>query len=206
MHEHVLKVQDCLASLFEMIVAYTENDRPRMVRRCRKIYRLEGQADYIKNELRRQLTRSVFSRLECADILALIRAQDDVSDRCEEAAVLLEARRTPIEPSLCEPLTELAREVSRVGAMLPPIMRLLRDNSKPNTVAEQVHDHGAEVHEAGFRTQELVRDFLKKLFAAESELDPVSVVLLMRLAETLGHVAGSAENAADCAVRIASGS
>ena len=205
LHEHALKVQDCLDPLMAVVAAFCEGDRVRTIRHCRKIYELEGQADYIKNELRRQLTHSMFSRVERSDILMLISAQDDVSDGCEAAAMLLEVRPTVLAPSLSEPLAHLAKQVGRVVSLLPDIILLLREYPKPGSVAEQVLEQATRVHDAGFKAAGFVRDFVKRLFAVESDLDPVSVLLLMRLAETLGDVAGSAENASDCAARIASG-
>ena len=204
-HEHALKVQDCLGPLVRVINAFIDGERDRLLQECERIRRLEGEADYIKNELRRQLTRSMFSRLERSDILALVNVQDDVSDGCEAAAILMEARRTASVPSLATPLSKLAEQVAVVGRMLPEITQLLREHPRPGTFSEKLSNHAIDVHQASFEAASLVRDFLKRLFAVESELDPVSVVLLMRLAETLGAIAGSAENVADCAVRIASG-
>ena len=59
-----------------------------------------------------------------------------------------------------------------------------------------------EVREAQFRCGQQHRRFLEQLFAVEGEMDPVTVVILMHIANRSNSVARSAENTAECLERM----
>lgn len=206
LHEQALKVNQCIQTLVALIGGWVQGDWERVEKCCAELHTLESQADDIKHEIRTSLSSSIFGSVERGEILEAVKRMDDVADRCEDAAKLLEMRRTPCPPSTQQPFLDLAGCLTTLGNTLEEITRMLRqvtsgvfDKGVVRSVNELVGRAGREEYEADESEQALLR----ALFDNEKEVDPVSVMMVYDIARRLGHVGDEAENAADVLRRFA---
>ena len=90
--EHLLKCQECVDILEELIDRFVTGksvgDLAERINRC------ESDADLIKNEIRRNMTPSVWSAVERAEVVRLLGKEDDIADGAAAIAQLLKVRKT----------------------------------------------------------------------------------------------------------------
>ena len=203
LREHMLKAQDCARLLDPILAAFIAQDFDEVQSLSARIFRLEEEADAIKTEIRAKLSSSIFSAVEHGEVIALLKKQDDIADGCQDAARLLEVRRTVVTAGVAEALRPLdATVLQTVGALVE--ITALAQAQEPNAAA-RVREQYEALHRARESGSDLAHRALKEVFAEEEELGPVSVVLLMQLIRTLSGINHSAENAADALMRLASG-
>ncbi len=204
-YEHTAKVMDCLGQVLPLVKAFTAGKDEEVSSHVRLIVQLEGEADWIKNEIRRNLSSSLFRAAERSEILNILQRQDRISDSCEKLAKLLDVRRTAFPEALAQEFLNHAHQAAETARSLADLMQSLQESSSvafsrkeiPAIEAKVIQVHRGE-HEADI----LHSKFLQKLFSIEKELDPVTVILLMDMAQGLDEIANEAENTADCVIRI----
>ena len=172
---------------------------------AREIDAEEGVADEVKEEIRRQLSVSIFSAVERSDTLLALGIQDDVADRANDTGKLFAVRRTVLPTSLQAPFLDFTEAVVRTAEVLlsrSEALQQLLDGAQDRTRLHSEVERLTEVREAQFHADQEHRRFLERLFDCESETDPVTVVILMHIANRLKSVADSAENVAECLERM----
>jgi len=204
-YEHTAKVMDCLEQVLPLVRAFVAGNGEEVSSRARLIIQLEGEADWIKNEIRRNLSSGLFRAAERSEILNLLQRQDRISDSCERLAKLLDVRHTPFPESLSQEFLEHAHRAVETGTTLADLMQGLQETSSitPSRKAiSAIEAKVVQVHRGEHEADVLHSRFLKKLFSIEKQLDPVTVILLMDMAQGLDEIANEAENTADCVIRM----
>lgn len=204
-HEHMLKVQECVERLDPLLDAFLLSDTQRIADLTAEIDRLEGEADDIKNEIREQVSDSMFSSVERGDLMYLLKVQDNIADACQDAARMLDLRRIPVPEPLVVLIKGLGQKADQAVASLAAITRQLRkvlSSSFDKTEVQKVLDRTTEVRELEFAAEQQAQATLKELFRVEDQLDPVSVILLSKIVRKIDFIANEAENTADCIVRM----
>ena len=199
-HEHLVKVMECLELLVPMAEAFVQGDQPEVQRRAAEIHEREHAADQIKNEIRRRLSASIFSSIERSEVLLLLKTQDSVSDNCEEVAKLLEIRRTPVPEPLHQLLLDYAAQIYRTGECLAVATEKLQEVGSPSASEDLAQDIDGRLDEVGRQEHQAnlaEQAFLKRLFEEEKSLDPVGVIFLMEISNQLAAIGDEAENTAD---------
>lgn len=207
-HEHMLKVQESVDRLVPILEAYFAGSYDRVRDLLAEISRLEGEADSIKTEIREELSHSLFSAAERGDIMALLKAQDDVADDCQNVARLLDLRQTCLPAELSKALLDLARKSAEAATALTRTTQLLRgipEGASPKEAAAATIRSADGVRLAEHDVEEKTHETLRKVFQQEAPLGSVAVILLMQIVKEIADVAHSAENAADCITRLLSG-
>jgi len=205
LYEHMLKVQDCLSMLLPMMQAFTMGEWKEVRRMAEEIHNREGEADVIKNEIRRSLSLSIFTSVERGEILLTLKAQDDICDGCEEVARLLEIRRTPAPDELDASFIKLTQQVAKVGTLAVDIVRRLQgweEGSHSVSDVQAVVDMIDQLQHQEHLSSKLEQSALCSIFEHENKTDAVSLIFLMRIVEQLGEISASAENTADCIERM----
>lgn len=205
LHEHALKVQDCLALLLPVVRSFLERNWDEVTRLTQEIHRRESEADRIKNEIRRSLSHSFLHSVERTEMLLTLKSQDDVSDNCEAVAHLLEIRHTPVHDAIGEALIKVCEQAASVGTVLVSVVEKLPALEEKSYPAEEMRAVTVlidELHSEEHTCNMLEHDALREVFRNEGSLDPVSVVFLMQIIQQLGEIANAAENTADCIERM----
>jgi len=205
LHEHMVKVRDGAARVVPMLEAFVRGDRAEVAALSAAVTRLEREADHIKNDIREQLSTSLFTAVERAEVMQLLKAQDDIADNTEALALLLDARATPVPDGLREGFVAVAHKVrdcvTLLAGAVEQLGRLPEAELGPeeSTAALQAATEVSRTCEA---VEEGAHALLKHLFGAEGQLDPVSVLLLAQVAHELAQVAKKAENSAEVLARL----
>jgi len=198
--EQMIKARETVDQLPALFEAMFKGDRDKLRAVVSEIDKLEGQTDDIKDEIRGQLSRSMFSSVERGDILALTKVLDTVSDRCNELAKFVSLRPTAVpailQPKIKDLVDIIVKTVDSLDFAIDTMheleekQALKHDMPRVEEMLRQVavDEHSADRCEA----QALVQ-----LFEHEKEIDPVSVIFLLRIIEATGRVADAAENVSD---------
>lgn len=200
LHEHVLKVKECVDELKPLVEAFADQDFNKVNEIAEHISKLEHEADVIKNDIREHLPSTFLMPVERQDLLLFLKEQDTIADRAEDAARLLEVRNTHLPFKMRGELIEFTSKViEAVDALesaanqLSQVMESSFSDKEIQKVMNLIHD----VDRREWEADKMVLELLKKLFRHEEKLDPVSVLHLERLIHTLDSVADHAENSGD---------
>jgi predicted phosphate transport protein (TIGR00153 family) len=197
---HSEKVKECIATLDDALRAYCEEDYDRFHMQTKRVIELEGEADQIKGNVRNHLPRFIFMPVDKADFLMLLREEDKILDYAEDTAVWLDFRHTPIPDSIKADFMAHADKVAECVEVLQKAMQNVRDLletsfSKKERQQTKVLIH--DIHRKEYEADLLERALTKKIFALESELDPLSIFHLVKVVDIIAQIANAAENAGD---------
>jgi len=205
LHEQVLKVLECTKAVRELVDAHADGDWGRVAKASARLRELESEADSIKEEIRNALSNSLFSSAERGDVLYLVKHIDTLADLSEEAGKFLEVRQTEMPEELADDYRALGRRVCECAGLLSQVTgELVRMESDPvgRSRKAEVEKLLSQVHAVEHETDEMQHGLLKRLFTLEDRLQPISVVMLLRIIERLAGIADQAENNADCITRM----
>jgi predicted phosphate transport protein (TIGR00153 family) len=203
-HEHMLKVIACLDLLNPLAAAATAGDHAAVKRIASDIKRLEEEADAVKKAIRAQFTTSVLASVARSEVMALVKAQDDVADQCQRLSYELSLRSTVIPAFVANDAKALASAVSAPSRPLGAASRILDEAGgriegggarKVTALLEEIESLVAAV-------EPLESAFLGHLFEREGEQGALDVVFMLRYAEASGKVSGKIENVADVLARL----
>ncbi|AOY57088.1 MULTISPECIES: TIGR00153 family protein [Desulfococcus] len=198
LQEHAEKVKEC-AWVFQHAIEC------HMVHNCKsfdglrdEVKRMEQEADAIKRRIRGHIPVGSLMAVPKFQLFRYLREQDSVLDALEDTLDWISYREEPGIPEqfqkefflLIDSVIDPVEELSRMVAEARKYFRGYSDKQR-KVVKEIIRNIRKQEHEAD-RAEDIVK---KKVFTAET--DPVTVFHMIRLAETLGHIADHAENAGD---------
>jgi|GEM_PF-1233535 len=203
-HEHMLKVVGCLKLIVPLADAFVALDEIRVRQLSSDIKRLEVEADEVKKAIRAQFTVSPLASVARSEVLALVKAQDDVADQCERLSYELSLRGTKVPSFLAGEIRALAAAVAAAAGPLSSAARFLDESggrlSRPD--AENVSSIVAEVEHATAEVEPLADSLLRTLFQREGDVDVLDVIFLLRFAEGARKISGKTENIGDVLFRL----
>ena len=205
LHEHMIKVSDCVAELKPLVQAFVAGDRDEVDRRATDVATIEHEADVVKIDIRNALSPSVFAAVQRSEMMLLLSAQDEIADECEDAARLMRARNTRVTPRLGELFVELAAEVMETVALATAITERLDELAATGAVSDSIAEVTERVHkvaESEHATNATEEKLLAELFTEEDELGPVTVMVLAQVIACIGQIADNAENSAESIHRL----
>lgn len=197
---HSEKVKECIATLDEALRAYCEENYDEFKVLTKKVVELEGEADQIKGNIRNHLPRFIFMPVDKSNFLMLLREEDQILDYAEDTAIWLDFRYTGIPDSIKEDFMAHADKVVECVEVLQKAMNNVRDlleTSFSRKEREQTKKLIHEIHKKEYEADLLERELTKKIFALESELDPISIFHLVKVVDIIAQIANHAENAGD---------
>jgi predicted phosphate transport protein (TIGR00153 family) len=200
LYQHMLRVKECLDLVGPLIGALLDGDRKKLEETAEKIFKAEHDSDLVKKEIRNNLPKGIFLPVDRGDILSFLKEQDKIADSAEDLAVLVTLRKMKVPKELKKELKELVDKVLLTGETAMAVsseIKILAETSFGGREAQKVMDIveqlKIEEHEADKAQMKLA----KKLFSIEKKLDPVSVMMWMKIFTELGMLANHAENVGD---------
>ena len=160
------------------------------------IFRLENEADEVKNQIRQNLPKSLFMPVPRQDLLELLLVQDKIANRAKDVSGIVIGRKLEIPESIVDEFLEF---VSRCIDATKQARKSIRELD--------------ELFTTGFRGAEadLVASMIEKLdkietdmddrearlraglFAVEGDMNPVDVIFLYNTIGNIGEIADMAE-------------
>ena len=196
MQEHIGVVARCAAQVPELFEALCAGDQEKVVSIKERIYELEQEADDIKNELRAHLPKSLLLPVDRRDLLEVLDMQDSIADTAQDIAGLLFERPMEVPENLKDPLLALTRRcVDACDQAVKIIGELdeLVETGFRGRESDRVSEMGAELNKIESDTDEMGTELVRRLFAQEDQMKPVSVMFWYELIQWIGDLADYAE-------------
>ncbi|MGB5987784.1 MAG: TIGR00153 family protein [Desulfobacterales bacterium] len=198
LQEHAEKVKEC-AYVFQHAMECHITEQCKSFEELRRgIIELEREADRIKRRIRGHLPKGTLLPVDKFQLFRYLREQDQVLDAVEDSLDWISYRPQPGIPeklqqeftllvdSVIDPIEELSRMVTEARNYFQSYSEKQR-----RVVKEIIRSLHKQEREA-----DKLEDILKRR-AFNTDLDPVTVFHMVRLAETIGSIADHAENAGD---------
>jgi predicted phosphate transport protein (TIGR00153 family) len=196
MQEHIGVATQCAAQVPELFEALAAGDQDRVVSIKDRIYELEQEADDIKNELRAHLPKSLLLPVDRRDLLEVLDMQDSIADTAQDIAGLLFERPMTVPESLKDPLLALTRrcvDACNQAVLIIGELDELVETGFRGRESDRVSEMVAELNKIESDTDEMGTELVRRLFAQEDEMKPVSVMFWYELIQWIGDLADYAE-------------
>ena len=199
LERHYKYVITGMKALDKTVKYYLDGDLVKFKEFAEQVYRAEDQADKIKGNIRNHLPKFIFIPIDKGDFLALLKEEDGILDSAEDIAVLMDMRRTRIPEDIKENFKALMKKVIETVETLWKAMDMFRfmlESSFGGKMRQDIKNVIHKVHHLEHESDRIEKKISKQLFNSK-ELDPISVIHLLKIVDRIGHVADHAENAAD---------
>ena len=196
LQEHMRVVVRCADQVPGLFDALCAGDEKKILEVRDEIFALENEADEIKNELRSHLPKSLFMPVDRRDILEILDLQDSIADTAQDIAGALMVRRPKVLDSIRSPLMDLTGRCLEACHQMARIMEKLDELVETGFRGRDSEIVLAMINELSrieTDTDHKAIDLLSELFAHESEIDPVSLMVWHRLIRWVGDLADYSE-------------
>lgn len=200
LYQHMVKVKECVDLVRPLMDALLQGETKKVKEIAKKIFKAEHYADMVKKDIRSQLPKSIFLPVARGDLLRFLKEQDNIADSAEDLAVLLTLRKTTVPEEMKEDLKDFVDKVLETYEMAMIVsseIKLLAETSFGGAEAHKVTELIEQIKVKEWEADKAQMNTAKKLFSIEEKLDPVSVVMWMKILKELGTLANHAENAGD---------
>ena len=198
--EHSKKVQECIELIKPVIKAWLREDWDEVERLRYEISRKEHEADQLKINIRSSLPKSLFYPVPRGDLLRILNNQDNIADAAEDLCVVLTLRKTKLPKSLTndfqsfvDQVIDTCRMLLKANEELDTLMEVSFTGPASETVLKTVDEIGKMEWQSDIKS----RDLIKKLLNMESQLDPMTIIFVMKIVEVLSNLSNYAENCGD---------
>lgn len=196
LQEHMRVVVRCASEVPGLFEALCKGDNKQIKRIRDRIFALENKADAIKNELRSHLPKTMFMPVDRRDLLEVLDLQDSIADTAQDIAGMLMVRRPMVIDPIRAPLMSLTQRCLEACGQMAKIMEALDELIETGfrgPDSEAVRNMIDELNRIETDTDAKAITLLNVLFAHEAELDPVSLMVWLRLIRWIGDLANYAE-------------
>lgn len=200
LQKHMRIVDQCVMELPPLVQALVDGDRDGVIARKESVFRLEGEADDVKNSIRSALPSTLFMPVARRDLLDLLSSQDKVADAAQDAAGLLAMGKLRFVPALGAPLRDFCTEVTAVASKARELVERLDELVEVGFRGREADELLEMIDEVSRResvTDTLGSQLVELLFDHESDIGPLSVVFWYEGIQAIGRVADESENVGD---------
>jgi predicted phosphate transport protein (TIGR00153 family) len=196
LQDHMRKVMECVSLIPDLYRALEEEDEINFERLVEEIKEAEHEADKIKNEIRGDLPKTVFTPVDRDDLLEALSLQDSISDYAEDVAVLLSMKTLPFPATMRNEFWKFLDQVmvtvnqyAKINEELDELMEASFGGAEAGKVEEMINNLGREEHQ----TDRLQHELVRKLLAMEEKIGTLNVIMWMKVLEATGNLANRAE-------------
>ncbi len=194
--EHMGLAKDCaeqLQKFFEAVSRF-EWDEAEKIRD--EIVRLEEQADSLKQDIRKRLTRRSFMPVARQDLIGMLLSQDEIANVAREVSSLVLVRKMPIPDAIQEDFLQFVEvnisAVKQTQTSVKELDELFASNFR-GAEAKLVDAMLDKLDSIETGIEGRLFDLQSKLHAIEDSLDPVSIVFTYQLIARIADIAYSAD-------------
>jgi len=200
LQDHMRKVLECANLIPDLFRALEDGEDEKFKELSELIEKKEFEADTIKNSIRGDLPKTIFTPVDRRDLLEILAIQDSISDVAEDVMVLLNMKKLTISENMRNELWGFVGQVmktldqfGRIGEELDELMEASFGGAEAGKVMEMIDNLGQEEYEA----DRLQHTLLKKLLSMEDELGALDIVMWMKVLKAVGDMANNAEKTAN---------
>lgn len=189
-------VKKCAVQVTKLFEALCDGDQEKVEAIKERIFKLENEADGIKNELRSHLPKSLFMPVDRRDLLEVLDLQDNIADTAQDIAGLLVGRKMEVTDDMQQPLLKLVRRsvdacdhANRIIERLDELVETGFRGPESDSVIEMVD----QLSKIESDTDQMGLELSRILFAREDDMKPVTVIFWYDLIKMIGALADDAE-------------
>ena len=201
LNKHSDKIDECVIVLKKCVYSFVDGKFKDAQEYAQEVSRIEHEADLIKANTRTHLPKFVFMSVSKADFLDLLHHSDSILDFAEDVAVLIKMKDTKVPPEVGKEIKKVIDMVLKTVHAYQKVMdhmNTLLEVSFGGKEREKVKKFIIQIHKYEHESDVVERNVSKILFNMDpEELDPVSVIHLLKIVDRLGEIANKAENAGD---------
>ena len=194
--EHARKVHECVSMVRPVAEAVVACDTERIDALQHDMSKTEYEADLLKDSVRQRLPRRYFLSVSRGDIARYLHAMDKIADEAEDFAVAATLRSINLPPDLHSDFLALVDKVLQVSESLLAVAEHLAELQQEAFVgpdAQDVLEKIQMVCHMEWESDKLSRNFAKRFYGCD-DLEPVAVLILEKLCQSLARIADHAEN------------
>lgn len=199
LRHHMDKVMECVSQVKPMFEHVGTGDFEGLEQLAKTIFKVEHEADLIKDEIRQVIPKSFFLPVYRGDLLGYLALQDSMADSVEDTAFLLTIKKLELPPELRDLLFKYVEKIVWAAEKAYDVSKeltvLVEERFKGEEV-EQVLKMVATVEKAEWEADRTQYELSKELFALEDELRATDIMLWFRIFAVLGELADHAEKSA----------
>ncbi len=196
LEKHIRMVSKCSNQLVPFFEAVSDNDWSAAGKIRTKISKFERDADALKRQLRLELPGGLFMPVDRADLLELLRQQDNIANKAKDTAGRILGRKLEIPANLQEEFKQYVKRcneaVEKAAEAINELDDLLETGFRGREV-EYVAKMIEQLDGIEDDTDKLQITIRKNLLAIEDELKPVDVMFLYQIIDWVGDLADLAE-------------
>lgn len=196
---HMDCVADCVKTVAEALVAMQAGDQEKVKRLAPDVSKSEHKADSVKNDIRNHLPRSLFLPIDRANLLDILRIQDNLADKAEDIAILLTFRKLEVPDGWRQTFALfLEKNVSAFEAVRQIIHQLdeLLESSFGGAEAEKVKVMVDQVSLLEHEADVIQRDLITLLYDDEGQMTYGTFSLWMKLISEVADLSNYSEKLA----------
>lgn len=186
----------CTQKTEELFAALLAGDQTKVAEIAKEISRIEHVCDGLKQELRAQISKSVFLPVDRRDLLHVLSHMDTLADICEDLGVLLTLRKMELPAQMRQSFEELLSRslhvVKESNNVIKSLDRLLETGFAGPDALEIIKKID-EIDHLEHLADKAQDQFGKSLFLMEDELKPAALFMWNKIANKVGDLANSAE-------------
>ncbi len=197
---HLETVMECVSLVRPMFEAVRDRQYDKLQELAKKVFKVEHDADIIKDDIRRTIPKRFFLPVYRGDLLGYVKLQDDMADSVEDLAVLLTIKQLALPTTLVdatfEYLTKVESACDKTRAIADYLPTLV-EGDMVGEEAERALSMVADVEKTEWEADRLQYTLSQKLFALEDEMKAADLMLWFRIFGELGQLANFAEKVGD---------
>ncbi len=199
LQKHFKYVKSGTLALEKSVNYYLDGNLKSFKKYAEKVSKYETQADRIKGNIRNHLPKFIFMPIDKRDFLMLLRESECILDAAEDISVLMDMRKTKVPDYLIDDFHAVIKKqietVDTLGHAMEMFKFMLENYFSGETrqdIKKVIHD----IHQMEHDSDVIEKKISKQLFNSK-ELDPISIIHLLKIVDNIGCIADHAENAAD---------
>ena len=204
--EHVKACAKCVAKLPDYFDAAQAGKWAKAAKVQAEIVDLEGIADDLKRNVRRNMPRGIWMSVSRSDLLELVRMQDTMANHTKDVVGLSLGRELAFPAPLEKSLAKYIKTIVDCLGLGVEVVTATRELSRTAFGARQVKvimTKSLAVEKLERKSDEMQTKLRSKLKAHEETVSPVDAIFLYQLLSQIGEIANSAEKVAHRAQIIA---
>ena len=195
---HMRVVVECASQVPGLFEAVHDHDKDKIEEIREQIYRLENDADSIKNEMRKHLPKSMFMPVDRRDLLEILDLQDSIADTAQDIAGMMVVRSMKLPEPVHKSIMTLTRRCVDACNQLAKIMEEmdeLVETGFRGPEADKVMHMIDDLNKIETDTDVQAIAVMRLLFEHEDEIGLVSTIMWDRVIHWIGDLANFAERA-----------
>lgn len=199
LQSHMENVKECVHLLPAIFEAAFSKDFKKVEEISQKISHAEYEADKTKNNIRNQLTKSIFLPIDRGQLLEILTTQDTIADRAEDIGVMLTYKEISLPEHLKEDFNLLLNKnigvFDEAHLMIRELDELL-ETSFSGLEAEKVGKMGEKVAEHEHEVDKIQRRVIKALYREEENMSFGTFLLWQKILTAISSLSNESEKLA----------